>query len=40
LETFECAPALRLGLRDLSTNERLIYFADPQSLELRGRASS
>lgn len=40
LETFECAPALRFGLRDLSTNERLIYFADPQSLELRGLASS
>ncbi|HEX8995486.1 MAG TPA: RNA polymerase sigma factor [Ktedonobacterales bacterium] len=38
--TYQSLPAIRFGLRDLATNERLIYFADPETLALRGIATS
>lgn len=36
LTAYKGAPAIRFSLFDLETRERLIYFADPQTLDLRG----
>jgi RNA polymerase sigma factor (sigma-70 family) len=40
LATYQSSPAIRFSLYDLPSGERLIYFADPQTLALRGVASS
>ncbi len=36
LSAYDGAPAIRFGLYDIATGERLIYFADPETLRLRG----
>ncbi len=36
LITYQGAPAIRFSLYDRETRERLIYFADPETLDLRG----
>lgn len=36
LTAYEGAPAIRFSLYDLDTRERLVYFADPETLDLRG----
>lgn len=36
LTAYDGAPAIRFSLCDLATGERIIYFADPQTLDLRG----
>jgi hypothetical protein len=33
---YDSLPAIRFSLYDLATRERLIYFADPETLDLRG----
>ncbi len=35
LTAYEGAPAIRFSLYDLDTGERLVYFADPETLDLR-----
>lgn len=36
LITYDSAPAIRFSLLDGATGDRLIYFADPETLDLRG----
>ena len=36
LTAYDSAPAIRFSLYDLAAGERVIYFADPETLDLRG----